>query len=144
MTERLLDWVTWAKLAAAAVLSQVLEWPEVLRVLAVLQVLDIVTGIIVAAMGKKVQSEASYIGMLKKGLVWLLILMVGVMEGVFQEYFPTVIAGLKPFELVAAVFGVTEAISILENMTLAGIPIPQFLTEALKIAQKKLDPVQGE
>jgi toxin secretion/phage lysis holin len=140
MWDRLADWTTWLKLAGGVVASWFLSWPEVLRVLAILQVLDIVTGIVVACQGRTVRSETAYYGILKKVMVWVLVLTVAVIQDLLEEFFPAVVLGLTPFELVAAVFAVAEAISITENAAAAGVPIPKFLVNALATAQDKLDP----
>ena len=140
MWDRLTDWTTWLKLAGGVVASWFLSWPEVLRVLAILQVLDIVTGIVVACQGRTVRSETAYHGILKKVMVWVLVLTVAVIQDLLEEFFPAVVLGLTPFELVAAVFAVAEAISITENAAAAGVPIPKFLVNALATAQDKLDP----
>ena len=140
MWDRLADWTTWLKLAGGVAASWFLSWPEVLRVLAILQVLDIVTGIVVACQGRTVRSETAYHGILKKVMVWVLVLTVAVIQDLLEEFFPAVVLGLTPFELVAAVFAVAEAISITENAAAAGVPIPKFLLNALATAQDKLDP----
>ena len=70
----------------------------------------------------------------------MLILVVALLQDQLSHYFPVVVAGMTPFSLVAAIFAVGEAISIVENANAAGVPIPAFVTNALDTAKHKLDP----
>jgi toxin secretion/phage lysis holin len=134
------DLVFWLKVGVGAITAWFLSWPEVLRVLAILQVLDIATGIMVAYQNKTIASYKARDGVLRKALSWVLILVVALLQDQLSHYFPVVVAGMTPFGLVAAIFAVGEAISIVENANAAGVPIPAFVTNALDTAKHKLDP----
>lgn len=139
LNHRLDDVLFWLKLAGGVIAAWFISWPELLQILAILQLVDIATGIAVAAQDKSVRSETAYRGVLKKAFAWVIIMVVWLLQDQMQHYFPVVVAGLTPFELAAAIFAVAESISILENAEAAGVPIPRFLSDALATAQAQMD-----
>lgn len=94
--------------------------------------IDVLMGLFVAVRAQKVNSSVSFSGMTKKcGML----LMVGV--GLLLEQ---LIGGALPVaKLVSLCYLVTEVISILENASALGIPIPAVIVNALDIL-KKSDP----
>lgn len=88
-----------------------------------LMALDIFTGILAAYIAKKLCSSASYRGMLKK----VLILAVVAAAMLFERIVPNMPWG----QIVAFFFVVTESISIVENASNAGVPIPKQFRDAL-------------
>ncbi len=91
--------------------------------LMLLMALDIVTGVIAAVVTRRLSSSASWRGMAKKSMTLLLI---GVAVG-FEPY----AGGLPLVNLVTGFYAFTEALSILENASEAGVPIPQALRDVL-------------
>jgi len=130
----------WVKLLVAATAAWFVSWPELLRILAIMQLVDIASGMAVAGKTGHIRSEIAYGGMLKKAFAWVIILVVWLLQDQLAHDFPVVIAGLTPFELTAAIFVVAEAVSILENAEAAGVPIPNFISKALASARDKFDP----
>ena len=91
--------------------------------LLILMVLDYVTGLIKSFYNKEVSSEIGFIGLLKKVLI---LVVVGV--AVIAERYLGIPAVR---EIVIMFFAVNEAISILENASQMGLPIPEKLKKTL-------------
>lgn len=103
-------------------------WHITLAILAVMVVLDILTGITKGFMLKEVRSRKLSNGLFRKaGFVALIILanMIDLWIGV--PFFRNLVVGL----LIA-----NEAISILENLTQMGVPIPKKLIQFLQIVKE--------
>lgn len=96
--------------------------------------LDIILGVIVACMTKKLSSSVSHRGMLRKA-VKILLVAVG---AVLQPYSN----GMPLSDLIAMFFIFTEGVSIIENAAIAGVPVPPALLEILKMTKedKKFTP----
>lgn len=122
---------------AAAAVGMLCAWfaalPTVAQALLILQGADVATGVLCALCGKspktqsgKVSSGALIMGMIKKGLEWLVVLIcvyVGAaleMEG---------IASAAMTYMMAA-----ELVSLMENLSLFGLDVP-VLRQLLDIAQ---------
>lgn len=100
--------------------------------LIVFMILDYLTGVIVGIMQKKLSSSAGFSGLLKKGLI-LLIIAVG-------HILDTQIFGGQSSMCRSAVIGFylsNEGISILENTGKIGIPLPKILIRVLEQLKDK-------
>jgi len=97
-------------------------------VLVVLMILDIVSGLSRAVIQRKVSSDISCRGMVKKVIILIGVMVAIVVEGLARMYFDV---GLPVAEMVVGFFCVVEAVSVLENMTEAGVPVPGFLRSIL-------------
>ena len=98
-----------------------------LAALIVFMILDYVTGIAAGIMQKNLSSETGFSGLLKKGLI-LLIVAVG-------HILDTQIFGGQSSMCRSAVIGFylsNEGISILENAGKIGIPLPKILIRVLE------------
>ena len=99
--------------------------PPLIQCLLLLMALDVISGIISAAVqGVAITSKASWRGALKKGLALLLLAATKAM---------CVASGVEA-DVAAAVTGffcLTEMISIVENCDRAGLPVPPILTRML-------------
>lgn len=112
----------------------------VLMVLMAFMVIDYVTGLIVAWMGRSTKTETGhldsktgFIGLLKKGLMLLMVLMAALLDralGGDAEMF----RGIMIWFYIA-----NEGLSILENLSLAGVPFPRRIREALEQLHDKND-----
>lgn len=98
------------------------ELPLMIQVLIGLMAADIVAGLLAAYIAQKVSSRVSFRGMARKGLILIVVGMSALLEPVIGVAVATAVAGF---------FVVHESISILENATLAGLPIPHVLKDAL-------------
>lgn len=94
---------------------------------------DYITGIIVAAAGKspkgKLSSKIGWKGLAKKCMILLLVLVAARLDVVLATSY--VRAG------VCIAFMCNEAISILENAGLMGVPLPEALKNAVELLQNK-------
>jgi len=96
-----------------------------LEVILALLVIDYLTGVLVAIYDKKVSSSIGYKGIIKKVVMLLLISM--------SYYLSMVIDNQVPIrELVIMFFIANEGISILENASNLGLPIPEKIIQVLE------------
>lgn len=86
--------------------------------------IDIVIGFIAAFKKKTLSSTISHVGMSKKAIQLLLIAVGRVLE--------PYTSGMPVGSMAASAFCVTELVSIIENSARAGVPIPQWLIDALQ------------
>ena len=126
--------------AGGAVAGALGGWDTMLQVLAVMMVLDYVTGLLAAWMGRSAKTEtghldsrAGFAGLCRKALMLLVVLMC------------TAVDRLLPSE--AAVFRsmmiwfyvANEGLSVLENLALAGVPFPSAVRKALEQVRDRTD-----
>lgn len=128
MNER---WTQWP--VGAQVLVGWLERQPVVGALLLLMALDILVGIVVAFGTRTLSSSASWSGMSKKAIMLLIIGAAAVIEPYAQ--------GLPLTRLVGLFYIVTESLSILENASLAGVPLPGVLTDTLAKLKESKPPV---
>lgn len=89
-------------------------------------VIDYITGLMVAAIQKKVSSEVGFKGICKKMLIFIL---VGVANIVDKQ----IIGNGSAIRTAVIFFYLSnEGISILENTALIGLPVPQKLRDVLE------------
>lgn len=109
-----------------------------LVLLLVVMVADYLSGVSAAWLGKskktpggKLSSEAGRRGLLNKALMLLIILMSYLLDTFVSQ-------GNAMFQSAVTWFYISnEALSLLENLALAGVPIPSRLRRALESAQEK-------
>ncbi|MDR1001871.1 MAG: phage holin family protein [Oscillospiraceae bacterium] len=100
---------------------------------------DYLTGLVVSAVFKKskktengaLESKAGWIGLCKKGITMLIILVGYRLDIVIGSNFIR--------DAVVIAFIMNETISIIENAGLMGIPVPKAITKAIEILNKKDD-----
>ncbi len=99
-------------------------WHErpIIGLLLAFMVLDVISGTLAAFVTRQLSSSVSWAGGAKKALTIII-----VTAGYLAESLLDIPAG----RLTAMFFAVTEALSILENATRAGIPIPEVLRMSL-------------
>lgn len=100
-------------------------WDKIIQCLVVFMVIDYVTGIISAYYTKELSSKVGFIGIAKK-VVIILIITVAVMFDKAVGNTDMVFRTATCFFYIA-----NEALSILENATKLGLPLPKKITEAL-------------
>ncbi len=98
-------------------------WDSLISALTALIVIDYITGVVKAIYLKKLSSEISYRGLLKKMLILIVVGAAVVLQSVLPENIP-----LR--EITIMFFICNEGISILENAA-AIIPIPEKLKNVL-------------
>lgn len=113
-------------------------WDALLKALIVCMAVDYVTGVVAAAMGRslktesgRISSHAAVIGIVKKAMVLLLVLVAAVLESATGTEFIR--------DTVIIFFIGTEGISIVENAGLLGVPIPAPLRRWFEVLRDKGD-----
>ena len=107
-----------------------------LRLLLLLMALDYGSALVLAALGKSPKSEsgaldsrAGFVGLARKAMILVLVLLAAILD--------RLTGSAACVGAVTLFYTVNEAISILENAVLLGVPIPRQLTQALDIAKKR-------
>jgi len=100
-------------------------WDTPLGLLALLMVLDYVTGIMKGIKDKNLASDIGYNGLLKKAGIFIVVILAHQMDK---------LTGQAPvFRTAACIFySSNEGLSITENIALLGVPLPPGLIETLK------------
>lgn len=98
----------------------------------ILMVIDVVTGVMAAFAERRVSSDVSRQGMMRKGMMWAVVLM-SMTAGWITNFNGIGIAGVSIGlgGAAAAGFCITEILSILENAGRLGIMPPVLIKEAL-------------
>lgn len=127
-----------AAAGAGAVISFFTGMPVIMWVLVGMMSLDYVTGIITGALGVsnkteggKLSSRAAFEGLVKKGVVLLVVLLAVLIDLAVANS-----AGVTFNAVTGATclwFIASEGVSVLENAAELGVPIPGILRKALEI-----------
>jgi toxin secretion/phage lysis holin len=89
-------------------------------------ILDYITGVMVAAVQKKVSSEVGFKGICKKVLIFILVGMANIVD-------VQIIGNGSAIRTAVIFFYLSnEGISILENTAIIGLPVPQKLKDVLE------------
>ena len=100
------------------------DWDALMAALLSLMAIDYITGVVKAAVEKSVSSETGLKGIGKKVLVLGVVGAACIAGRVAGEALPV-------RETVLSFFAANEAISIMENVAAAGVPLPQKLKDLL-------------
>lgn len=100
------------------------------QILVLLIALDLVTGMFVAWAGKRLDSATGWRGVSKKALTLGVVAAAAVVDPVID---------LPLAEFVAGFYAAIEALSVLENAAVAGVPVPAFLRDALVQWQRLIE-----
>ena len=96
-----------------------------LYALVVFVVIDYCTGIIAACVQKRLSSQIGFIGIVKKAIIFLLVAIANTIDAY-------VIGKGNVIRMAVVFFYISnEGISILENVSIIGLPIPKKLKEVL-------------
>ncbi|MBQ8001854.1 MAG: phage holin family protein [Clostridia bacterium] len=112
-------------------------WSTALTTLVIFMAIDYITGIIVAGVfhnsGKTkngaLESRAGWKGLCRKGTTLLIVLIAHRLDMVMGTTFVT--------DAVTIGYIANEAISIVENAGLMGLPIPSVITKAIEVLKKR-------
>ena len=132
----------WIAAAAAAGLAMVLRtlggWDAPLALLFGLMGLDVITGLIVSFRGAstntasgKFSSREMYMGLTRKVLIIALVILANSLDGLLG----TVVTR----SAVIGYYALNEAMSILENAAVMGVPCPAWLINSLQKMRERLD-----
>ena len=116
--------------AGGAIAGALGGWDAILRVLLAMMVVDYISGIMVAVMGKSqkteyggLSSKVGFIGLLKKGMMLLVVLIATFLDDAM---------GMAIFRDAACWFYIAnEGLSLLENLSLVGVPFPEKIKALL-------------
>nr|WP_314099234.1 phage holin family protein [uncultured Lachnoanaerobaculum sp.] len=114
-------------------------WSDALVTLMIFMSVDYVTGLIVAGIFKKskksesgaLESRAGFKGLCRKGVALLIVLVAVRLDIVMKTTY------IKDAVIIA--FIANEAISIIENAGLMGIPVPSIIAKAIDVLKKNSD-----
>lgn len=129
---------------SGSALAQVLGgWDAALQTLLCCMAADYVTGVVVAGVFKRssksgdgaLDSRVGFRGLIKKGAELVLVLLAVRLDSVMGGDFSRT--------AVILFFIANEALSVLENLGLMGVPYPAFLKDALEVLRKKGDGNEG-
>ena len=113
-------------------------WDSALTTLVIFMTIDYLSGLAVGGIFKKspktengaLESKAGFKGLVKKGMILLIVLVTCRLDIMFD--FPFV----KDAAIIA--FIVNETVSIIENAGLMGVPIPNVIRKAIEILNAKI------
>lgn len=94
-----------------------------------LMIVDVLTGLAAAFVKQTVSSKISWNGMVRKATTILIVAASDLLE--------PVLGGADISQVVVVAFMIAEGLSIIENASLAGVPIPTVLSDALVHQQKQ-------
>lgn len=97
-------------------------WTELLTAILVVQGVDIVTGVLVGGMKKEINSKKMSAGVNKKIGGWLGLILAHVADKVLFDGQSIAVTGLA-FTLIGG-----EGLSVIENLGVLGVPIPDFIS----------------
>lgn len=107
-----------------------------LRLLLLLMALDYASALVLAVLGKSpksttgaLDSRAGFAGLARKAMILVLVLLAAILD--------RLTGSAACVGAVTLFYTVNEAISILENAVLLGVPIPRQLSQALDVAKKR-------
>ena len=112
-------------------------WSEDLTTLLIFMAVDFTTGLLIAAIWKKsgksqtgaLNSRSAWKGLIRKGVTLLVVLVANRLD---------ITLGVNYIRTgVIIAFIVNEAISIVENLGIMGIPLPVMITKAIDILKQK-------
>ena len=101
-----------------------------LQCLLIAIILDYISGMIKAYNTKTLSSSIGFKGILKKVGVLIIVMLAVIVDRVTLDN-----GGIR--SLVIYYFVANEGLSILENLAVAGLPIPKKLKDALKVIKKE-------
>ena len=136
---------TFIGLVFGAVASYFGGWDAAIQTLIVLMAVDYITGLIVAGVFHTspktktgaLESKAGWKGLIRKGETLLIVLVACQLDAVIGGSF------VRDAAIIG--FSANEAISIVENAGLMGLPIPAAITKAIDILKQRAEtPEKGK
>jgi len=113
-------------------------WQLLLTILVVFMVIDIATGLIKALIKRKLNSKIGYKGFLKKAAIMLVIILANWLDMLTISEVPV-------FKTIAIYFYIgMEGLSILENLSQIGVPIPRVISKYINQLAKEEIPTDKE
>lgn len=113
-------------------------WSTLMTILAVAMVLDYISGVLVAALGKSLKTEGGhidskvgFIGLAKKALIIMIVLLATLLDKALGT-------NAMVFQTATVCYYIAnEGISVVENAGLMGLPVPPVIAKALEQMREK-------
>lgn len=105
-------------------------WDIILQALIAMVAIDYITGVMAAYVEKALSSEIGMKGIIKKVCIFLMVAVANIVDistGLDEPYLRTAVIWF---------FIANESLSALENMGRMGVPLPEFLKQALQKLNK--------
>lgn len=112
-------------LLGGALLSALGGWDMPLQMLVGAMALDYASGVLIAIIEKKVSSSVGFIGIARKTMIFLIVMIASGLDAFLGQTAVCRTAAI-------AFYFVNESVSLLENAAKLGLPIPEFIREALE------------
>lgn len=116
------------------------EWNALLTALAVMMVIDYLTGCMVAFAGKSLKTEGGgwlssegFKGLLRKGAIVAMVLLGTLLDRAIGT------DGMVFQTATACYYIANEGLSVLENVALIGVPVPEVIKRALEMLRERGD-----
>lgn len=129
----MIDKVTFAGICGAAAAALLGGWDGAMATLAIFVLIDYITGVVVAAVFKKsnktasgkLDSRAGLKGLCRKGGIFLLVIIANRLDE---------LCGMGGVLRTGVIFALVanESLSIVENLGLMGLPLPNALMQAIE------------
>lgn len=118
---------------AGAISGALGGWDALIRVLCAFMVIDYLTGLVVAGMGRSPKTETGHLdskvgfaGIAKKAVILLMVFMATMLDSALSPDM-AVFRNMMIFFYIA-----NEGLSVLENLAFIGVPFPAFVKTALE------------
>ena len=116
------------------------EWSALMTILAAVMVLDYVSGVLVAIVGKSLKTEGGHLdskvgfkGLAKKAFIICIVLLATLLD-------KSIGADAMVFQTATVCYYIAnEGISVVENAGLMGLPVPNVIKKALEQMKEKND-----
>lgn len=106
-------------------------WDLALKILLFMIVIDYATGFMKAIAGEGLSSDIGTKGLMKKATIFIIVLIAHLIDQVALNSAPLFRTGSAYFYIA------NEGISIIENATALGVPVPDFIKKVLKIMKEE-------
>jgi toxin secretion/phage lysis holin len=107
-------------------------WDMMLQVLVAMSIIDFITGVMAGAYTKKLSSNVSYKGLIKKIGIYVMVAMACFLDKMMNT-------NMMLRTAMIGFYIATEGISILENMGRMDMPLPKFIKDMLIQLKEKTD-----
>lgn len=111
-------------------------WTELLTAFLMLQGLDIITGLLTGTKKEGISSSRMHEGIKKKTGSWIGLILAHVIDMVLFDGQSVAITGLV-FVLIS-----NEGLSLVENLSILGVPMPDFITQYLEQVRSHRDTIE--
>lgn len=127
---------------AGGIAGMYVRMPITIQLLVLLMVLDYISGIGAAIVGKSpktptgtLNSKTGFIGLARKAMILIIVLLASILDMIIDSAACT--------GAVTLFYTANEALSILENAVLLGVPVPARLIQVLDVAKQSREDTSG-